>query len=175
MTRRESFWEHVNAALDERRDPLEDALVQECIADEPELALELARLSGRIEALHALRSRRRRRVAAIAATIVLAAAGVYEGIVRRVPQSSVTSVPATPESSEARGAALADRSGSAGGSAVLAFRSEVIVESAESRTVTHFDGQRSWRTRESLLPALSPGTPNTPGLVARIDRISYSR
>ncbi len=175
MTRRDSFWEHVNAALDERRDPLEDALVQECIADEPELALELARLSGQVEALQTFGSRRRRRVAALAAVILLATAGVYEGIVHLMPQSSDTGATATTENPESRGAVVAGRTGSVGGSAVLSFRSEVVVESPDSRTITHFDGQRSWRTRESLLPAPRPGNPNTPGLVARIDRISYSR
>lgn len=44
MNTRGAFWKHVNEALDERRDPLEDANVQRLVGEEPELLDELRRL-----------------------------------------------------------------------------------------------------------------------------------
>jgi hypothetical protein len=173
MTRRNSFWEHVNAALDERRDPLEDALVQACIAEEPELALELARLHARIHALPVPAGRRRRRVAILAGAVLLVAVGAY-GIRVAMRQPGVLDAPRTTTPS-AGSDAVAVRSSDAPGNAVIAFRSEVIVESAESRTVTRFDGECSWRTHETLAPDPREGNTTMPGLVARIDRISYPR
>jgi hypothetical protein len=173
MTRREAFWEHVNAALDERRDPLEDVLVQACVAEEPDLALELARLHARIEVLPIPPIRRRRRVAILAGAVLLATVAAY-GIRGAMRERSVLDTSRTTTSS-AGNDAVAVRSPEAPESAVIAFRSEVIVESAESRTITRFDGERSWRTHETHAPAPREGNTTMPALVARIDRISYPR
>jgi hypothetical protein len=91
--------------------------------------------------------------------------------VRTAPEPSVTSAPQAPKLTGTSGELVADRAASA----VIAFRSEVIVESEESRTITRFDGERSWRTHETFAPAPREGNSTTPGLVARIDRISYPR
>ena len=60
----ERFWNSLQRALDERRDPREDAEVQAGIAERPERLGELERLLGRLERLPRA-TRRLRRVALV--------------------------------------------------------------------------------------------------------------
>jgi hypothetical protein len=70
----EIFWQRVNVALDERRDPLEDDAVQNAIAERPERLDELLRVTSRVSRLPA-RPRRSRAwllAAALAAACIVA-------------------------------------------------------------------------------------------------------
>lgn len=48
MKDRDEFWDHVNAALDERRDPFADPRVQRAVLEQSELLFELERLDRRL-------------------------------------------------------------------------------------------------------------------------------
>lgn len=70
MSTREAFWKHVNEALDERRDPLDDENVQRLVAEAPELLREVSRLESGLE--RASRERPRRSlVGAVAAALLV--------------------------------------------------------------------------------------------------------
>lgn len=74
MSARTTFWQHVQAALDARRDPLEVPEVQRHLAEEPALLDELAALR---EGLELLAQRKRTRVRSLgAATVFLGLAGL---------------------------------------------------------------------------------------------------
>ena len=60
-------------------------------------------------------------------------------------------------------------------SAVLAFHSEVVIERAEARTITRFDGDRWQQIREELVSDLGAAPPDSSGLYVRIDRIALHR
>lgn len=73
MSAGDPFWEAVDAALDARRDPLEDARVQQLLAERPEQLAQLAALrSGLDRVTRAGRRRVLRRT--LAAALVLAVA-----------------------------------------------------------------------------------------------------
>ncbi len=84
------FWERVNLALDERRDPLEDELVQDAIASDPQRLDELVRLQARLAALPLHREPRRIPRAAAAAMIVVALGAIALELVR-APRALVES------------------------------------------------------------------------------------
>jgi hypothetical protein len=95
---RERFWSAVDSALDARRDPCEDALVQEWMADHPADGEELARLVRRLGAvavaapasrpLAPTHSERR-----IALPIMAAAAVVVLGVHLSIPTRTKDSSP----------------------------------------------------------------------------------
>lgn len=78
MMRDEVFWTRVNAALDERRDPLADEHVQDALAERPERLDRLLALERRLGALpRAQRHTTRRPWLVAAAAAVLVALGAF--------------------------------------------------------------------------------------------------
>lgn len=83
------FWERVNAALDERRDPYADPRVAEQLAERPELLEPLAELLDSLSQLErapkvVVRARARRPMARfVAAAVVLATTGAVGVLVMR--------------------------------------------------------------------------------------------
>lgn len=75
MKHDELFWQRVNVALDERRDPLADDGVQNAIAERPERLDELLRVTSRVTRLPAQPRRNRAWLvaAALAAACIVAA------------------------------------------------------------------------------------------------------
>ena len=76
MTReREQFWSAVDDALDARRDPCGEALVQEWIAEHPEDGDELAILLRGVEVVGRARPRASRKLLPVIAAVALVALG----------------------------------------------------------------------------------------------------
>jgi len=146
---REAFWEHVHAALDARRDPLDLPEVHRRLAEEPELLGELAALRAGLDLLAIHRRRRIRSFAAAASLVALAAlAGAWH--VRRTQVASASTAspvetamleptpgsqaaPTSPSRPQRTGASDAD------GSRVIAFRAEVSVEGPNGRLTATSD------------------------------------
>lgn len=77
MSGDEQFWSHVQIALDERRDPLEDDAVLEGIVAEPERLQQLLKMLARIEQIsRATRRWPMRRIAVAAAALIAAGSGI---------------------------------------------------------------------------------------------------
>lgn len=121
---RNEFWERVNAALDARRDPLEDARVQQLLEREPELLDELATLqvtlNTTVDAAHRGAQVRaaepaRRRASAVVGWVALAAG--FAAIV--VAARWNASEPRSPESAQVP--------------APLEFRTEPVIALLEFR------------------------------------------
>lgn len=78
--KREELWAHVQEALDEREDPLADERVREGLLEHPELCDELFELRGELDRLPTGPQRSAsnwRRVAAVAAALVLASTAIW--------------------------------------------------------------------------------------------------
>ena len=169
MRTRDVFWERVNAALDERRDPLDDPEVQVLVADEPEFVPEfvadLARLRTRLGELSKSRRQRPRRVAGMAAAAIVGLAGVF-ALWREWSRS-------TPSTDLAKSFPMAASDLPALG--VLAFRAEVVVDGPSGRTINRFDGTRVRTIRETRSPSSTEDGRSALGFAAVIDSTSYSR
>ena len=176
MKHDERLWELVQAALDERRDPLADARVQEQLAAEPERLEELLALRERLQLVGgAARPRRSRRVAAAAALVLaglglIAAAFLLRGGSGSIEVAHGASVPN--QVAEAPAEAPVSDSGPASASRVLAFRAEVTHETPNGRTVTVFDGSRTRRSRESFDRSSATQAPR---FVAVVESLSFTR
>ena len=135
MSDNEVFWEHVHAALDERRDPLADERVQLLVAEDPTRLDELLALRERVANLPASRPRRRlAKVAAVAAVVLVAATAAWFALRNRHEQAAT----APPVASES----LASRS------CVISFQARVVTESADTRSTIDFDGEHVTRSHE---------------------------
>lgn len=140
---RNEFWERVNAALDARRDPLEDARVQQLLEREPELLDELATLqvtlNTTVDAAHRGAQVRaaepaRRRASAVVGWVALAAG--FAAIV--VAARWNASEPRSPESAQVP--------------APLEFRTEPVIALLEFHaTFTRRCGEEVHTTTHDLL------------------------
>lgn len=136
------FWERVNAALDERRDPYADPHVAGALAERPELLEPLAELLAGVEALerrpevarNAAKSRRFARPAA--AAVLLATAGALAVLaLRREREPRFTFEPARGE--------------------VLSLQAEFVRIDASGRRSTSVDMLAGRRGTSHLLAAPS--------------------
>jgi hypothetical protein len=159
-SRKEAFWEQVNAALDARRDPLEVPTLQRLVAAEPALLGELVSLRSGLALVEG--TRRRRVVLRVAAAVLVAAVGLSgaRGLLRAAPAGHHAGAGAPAVSLHAGAAsrpevlepgALPPRDGAADGQdlgpapaplRVLAFRAEVTVEGPRGRRTTTHEGRR---------------------------------
>lgn len=164
MSRDELWWERVNAALDERRDPLEDAAVEAAIVERPERLAEVLALRERLalvtsgEQLTAPRSRRLRRVAALVAGC--AAVAVAWLTLARVERSTPPAVAAPP---------------AIDGSRVLSLCASEVRERADQRTTITFDGRRVVERTESLPSPLVLAHGEPPRFVALAESTAFTR
>ncbi len=154
MTQRERFWELLNEVLDERREPLDDASVQQLLGEEPGLFVELERLRARAGELRQARRTARARAGAVAALLALVAGAIAWHVIRHGGANEHPAVD---------------------GGAILSFRAEVVVESPEGRTIVQFDGERLRRIREEFLADPRATESSGAGLLAVIDRTSFAR
>ena len=163
MSDRELFWRRVDAALDERRDPLDDPEVQRLAAEHPELLDELARLRAALAHLpDEPRKRSTRRVASFAAAAALLATLALAWWLRRDREPPVEALaPPAPQTADA--------------SRVLSFRAELVWEDAAGRTTTVVDGAHVSRTRESYVRGPSTDDRTTPAFVAVVQSSSSVR
>ena len=139
IDRNGEFWERVNAALDERRDPYADPRVAEELAVRPELMEPLAELLHSLEALKrtpeiVVQTRRRRPMARIAAAAVVfvAAGAVGVLVMRRERAPQFTFEPS-------RGT-------------VLSLQAEFVRFDGFSWHSTSVDMLEGWRGSRSVLP-----------------------
>ncbi len=121
MSGDEQFWSHVQIALDERRDPLEDDAVLEGIVAEPERLQKLLELLERLEQLSRVTRRwPLRRIAVAAAALMAVGSGIFwftqraVGVPRPLPslQGRVISVEwefSTQTSTSSRTTVITDR------------------------------------------------------------------
>ena len=163
MNDRERLWERVNLALDERRDPLEDALVQRLVAERPELADELVRLQERLATLRA-RPKRAWRVAAILVAFAAAISVLFA--LRNAPSSDPTPAAAIAVTPPPAPDAPTQRS------QVLAFEATAVHEDPFARTTTTFDGVRTTTLREVFA---DPARSSAPAFVAVASSFSVRR
>ena len=141
MSDNEMFWERVNAALDERRDPLADEQVQTLVAEDPSRLEELLALRERIARLPSSRARRwTSKVASLAAAVLAASAAVWFAM--RESNEQVAGAPAVVNPP------IAANDSAAQGSCVISFEAHVVIESANSRSKIDTDGEHVVRTRE---------------------------
>jgi len=157
---RESFWAQVHAALDARRDPLEETEVQRALVEEPKLLDELAALRSGLELL--ARSRRRRgRSFAAAAALVAWVAGIAAWRAALAASSEADSAGHTIESAAAPAEAVKPvgplAPASDAGSRVIAFRAEVTLDGPLGRVTRSTDA-----TGSVLASTASPFDRNAP-------------
>lgn len=164
MSSERLFWERVNAALDDRRDPLDDAGIQAQLADSPELLEPLMVLRERLSALPhaarhpATRSTWQRRAAAAAALALLASAG-WLALRGRSPAPQPL-----PE-------LRISVSGDAARANVLSFRATFVEDDGRTRTTTVVDPLNSTLQRSQL--QLAPVVSSIhPGVVALASSVS---
>ncbi len=161
MNERDLFWERVDAALDERRDPLDDVEVQRLVAERPELLDELAHLQATLAHLpSATTQRSRRRVASLAFAALLAVTVATAWWLRRERREPLVALVTTPANGESR---------------VLSFHAEVVVENSTGRTTTYFDGEHLVRTRETFAQPSSTDERGSPAFVAFVQSSSFVR
>ena len=169
MNDNELFWERVNAALDERRDPLRDERVQMLVAEDPARLEELLALRERVATLADSRPRRRISRVAAAAVVVIAAASVWF-VENTVPQQFV------PDSALATATPNAtNESGTNCCGTVFSFHAHIVTESADSRTTIDFDGERVLRSREVFSPSNDDAARSQLAFVALVDSSSFVR
>jgi hypothetical protein len=139
--RADSFWEQVNAALDARRDPLEDPRVQQLLTERPERFAQLAAMRSGLARV-ARTGRRRVLLRTLAAAVVLIVAVPLGPRVTRQAKGTQTTTAAiaTPDTGREHAAAL---EAPVAALQVLAFRAEVTVEGPQGRRTTTFDGRRA--------------------------------
>lgn len=143
----ESFWQLVDAALDERRDPLTDPAVARRLAQDPRSRVAYERLERTLRAV-ALADARRvpaphwgLRAAAAAALVAATFAWL------RTPDA-VTSVDVVASRASATRVPAPDDGTSPIVSCVHSFRVDVVDERPDRRVTTRFDGERRLRTVE---------------------------
>jgi len=141
MNDNELFWERVNAALDERRDPLADEQVQALVAEDPARLDELLALRERIANLPTARPRRLvSKVASLAAAVLVAGTAAWFAL--RKPQEQVASAPVVTDSQTVASELPDPRS------CVISFEAHVVIESANMRSTIDSDGEHVVRSRE---------------------------
>ena len=128
MNRRDEFWTRVDAELDARRDPLQDAEIQRHIAEEPELFEEFERFESALRDA-SLAPRRRSRVALLATVVVLTAVGVAAWSIRVTPHDAQLASAGKYEPSR-----------------ILEFTASVTHVDASGTTTLSFDGVTRTRT-----------------------------
>ena len=177
------FWERVHRALDERRDPLEDAGVQDAIAREPRLLDELFLLRARLDALPAARERVRFPRTAAAAVIAIAlgigafrllraTAVVEPDIVADTPHPSPPDDAIAAPSDAAPNVvtpsvALADPQVAIAKSEILDFQLSITTERPGERDTVVIDRYGTRRTREFVGDAFEHATLTTEVLTPR--------
>ena len=141
MSAGDPFWGAVDAALDARRDPLEDPRVQQLLAERPERLAQLAALRSDLAQV-ARAGRRRVALRAAAAALVLAVAiplalrVTHQGAGTQDAAAAIATADARTEHASALEASVEPLQ-------VLAFRAEVTVEGPQGRRTTTFDGRRA--------------------------------
>ena len=158
MNDTELFWQRVNAALDERRDPLADERVQTLVAEDPARLDELLALRERIAHLPASSPRRRiSKVASLAAAVLAVGAAAWFAL--RRPKEQVASTPtvanAATVSSDPR-------------SCVISFEAHVVIESDNTRSTIDFDGEHVVRAREVFSEPSGDDGVSRPAFIASI-------
>jgi hypothetical protein len=149
------FWERVNAALDERRDPLADEQVQALVAEDPTQLDELLVLRERLANLPMARPRRWiSKVAAVAAAVLIASTAAW--IALRDRKEQIASAPAV------AGEPIDSRS------CVISFEAHVVIESANTRSTIDSDGEHVVRSREIFSEPSGDDTASRPAFVASI-------
>ena len=155
------FWNHVDVALDERRDPLEDGAVQDAIADDPELLDQLLALRSRLAALPRTPERRRLPRLTVAAAIAIALDAIAVELFRSrraaaAPRSQLART--TPEP-----AARARRSPDAplAKSEIIDFELSITTERPGERDTVVIDRSGTRRTREIVGEAREHSTLTT--------------
>jgi hypothetical protein len=141
---RESFWAHVHAALDARRDPLEVPEVQRALAEEPKLLGELAALRSGLELFSRSKRRRVRSLVAATALVVCAAGLAAWRAAQAEPRAHELSIEGQTIAAAAAPAAIVEAVSplppqDASGSRVIAFRAEVTLEGPHGRLTRSTD------------------------------------
>jgi hypothetical protein len=159
MSDTELFWERVNAALDERRDPLADEQVQTLVAEDPARLDDLLALRERIARLPSSRPRRLvSKVASLAAAVLVAGSAAWFALRDRTQH--IASAPAVvSESPDPR-------------SCVISFEAHVVIESANSRSKIDTDGDHVVRTREFYSEPSGDDSPSRPAFIASIVHVN---
>jgi hypothetical protein len=129
----DAFWERVNAALDERRDPLEDPLVQRELEGSPDRFGELERLLRASSTLESAPKRERRRAGALIAAGLVAMGLTAFGWFQFDANRSKPLPGASSDDAQAFNVIYSD--------CVVSFEAVVSRESALERTSTLFDGE----------------------------------
>jgi hypothetical protein len=172
MNDNEMFWERVNAALDERRDPLADEQVHALVAEDPSRLEELLALRERIANLPTARPRRwisQRRVskaASLAAAVL--AVGTAAWFALRDRGQHVASAPAV-----ANAPAIANSPSAASDphdprSCVISFEAHVVIEGPNTRSTIDSDGEHVVRSREIFSQATDDDSASRPAFIASI-------
>ncbi|HTF90962.1 MAG TPA: hypothetical protein VK843_21260 [Planctomycetota bacterium] len=150
---RESFWEHAQRALDERRDPRDDPRVLEAILEEPERLRELEILLARIEVLPASARKRPVRRAAVVLAILGAAAALILVCVARKEAPRARAGQSLPEQVVRFEFELTNES--------PGHSTRIVINDLGSKTVSNFSGDPL--TMAILTTELSkPHTPRIP-------------
>jgi len=154
------FWERVNLALDDRRDPLEDSGVQDAIASEPRLLDELLLLRSRLDALPVTRERGRF-LRTAAAAVVAIALGIAAFRLVRAPSTDepdiVANSPHMPSTSSPD-VAIAMPSAAIAKNEILDFELSITTERPGERDTVVIDRSGTRRTRELIGDALEHST-----------------
>jgi hypothetical protein len=144
VSARDPFWEQVHAALDARRDPLEDPRVQQLLAERPERLTDLAAVrSGLARVARAGRRRARRRVATAAAAVALLAVGFAAALRATHPSSSASEAGSPEVVADVGMEPVTVPPIACTPLQVLAFRAEVTVEGPRGRRTSAFDGRQA--------------------------------
>jgi hypothetical protein len=155
------FWNHVDLALDERRDPLEDGALQDAIAGDPELLDQLLALRSRLAALPRTPERSRLPRLAVAAAIAIALGAIAFELLRfrstaAEPRLQIANTSLGP-------AAQAGRSPDAplAKSEIIDFELSITTERPGERDTVVIDRSGTRRTRELVGDAREHSTLTT--------------
>ena len=161
MSDTELFWERVNAALDERRDPLADEQVQTLVAEDPSRLDELLALRERIAHLPTARPRRWiSKVASLAAAVLAVATAAWFAL--RDHEQHVPSAVVAANSPTVANEPPDPRS------CVISFEAHVVIESANTRSTIDFDGEHVVRAREVFSEPSGDDSLSRPAFIASI-------
>lgn len=169
MMDQEKLWARVQRALDDRRDPFEDAELEAWLLEDDQALDEVLRLQDTLLSLgHRVPTRTREwvRPVALAAGIggLLVGAGLLlEGVFAPPGSSNVEPPPVAQLTAEGRGARI------------LEVSISVVTESESARTVTFFDGQQFTRQREVQMGAgTGPLGPRSKTLISTLVPVRFT-